>query len=418
MTPIPERPVGTRHAERERLVLKERLTDPTLVDRATEVALGEEESAPTRLAVPVGGQRVAGEITVTGWTQTLSVLLALDGKPGSPHPRDADSGETTIDEPRTIRWGLDIGCADPDQRARTWGYHEAGRRAYTAEQNRYDARIPVTPLPENDLRTQAAPAGIYDVLFDGSDNYLADRRFVQSLPSTDVEALSVAAIINRLHMPAVIGRLTEQGIDQFLDLGCGIVPWSSPPSDPYEPYTNLQDLVARHQSTARLVYADCERRAFAVSRFTVEEHPLRPEWVQGDIRLMAQFLTSGRMQHLLDWNRPIGVLLHDVLPWIDSDQTVSEAMTVLREMLPPGSAVSLTHATDLGPNRMSRLTAPFADAGIPFKPRTTAAIGNLFGNWPVEPPGLVPPHHWHPTHPHTALDPHRAGALAGLAFKP
>lgn len=401
--------------ERERAQMRQRLADPTLVDRAVEVRLGKDDSAETCLAVPVGGQRVAGEITVKGWTQALVVLLALDGKPGFPDLHDGTSCNRAISEPRTIRWGLKTLSEQPQQRARMWGYHDAGMTAYLAEQTREDARAPVTPLPELDAGPTAAR--IYDVLLDGSNSYQADKRFVRSLPPADAETLAVAAVINRLHMPGVIGHLTARGVDQFLDLGCGLVPWPSSPPDHFEPYTNLHDIVARHQDTARLVYADHDSSVFATSRDVVEVHPSRPEWVQGDIRYMKEFLTSGRVQHVLDWSRPIGVLLHDVLPWIGSDETVAEALDVLRALLPSGSALSLTHATDLGENRMSRFTATFHAAGISFKPRDAAAIQALFGDWPLEPPGLVPPHRWRTTHPHAELDPLEAGALAGLAFK-
>ncbi|MFJ5645852.1 DUF6302 family protein [Streptomyces sp. NPDC093223] len=402
----------------EDLVIRERLADPSLVDWAVEVALGEDESAERRLAVPLGGDRVAGQITVTGWSQALRVLLALDGRGGFPDLRDQGGRGDAIDDPRTISWGLNTNLAEPDQRARMWGYHDVGRRAYEAELTLDDARIPVTPLPDPDQFERARVAGIYDVLLDGMDNYLADRRFVQSLPRADADALTVAAIISRLHMRGVIGRLAAHGIDQFLDLGCGVVPCPSTSPDQDEPYTSLQDIVSRHHSTARLVYADYDPYVFGASRTAVEEHPLRPEWVQGDIRLMRQFLASGRVRHVLDWRRPIGVLVHDVLPWIGPDETVSAAMTVLRDALPPGSAVSIVHATDLGTNRMSRLSAPFRAEGITFRPRDAAGIEALFGGWCLEPPGLVPPHLWDPAHPHANLAPNRAGALAGLAYKP
>ncbi|MFE0257278.1 DUF6302 family protein [Streptomyces sp. NPDC059010] len=397
--------------------MRERLADPTLVDRALEIRLGNDDSCETCLAVPLDGLRVAGEVTVQGWTQALHVLLALDGQPGFPDLRDGTSCVEAIDAPRTIRWGLGAPFGDQEQRARMWGYHDAGVRSYQAEQNQTDPRIPVTPMPE-DPTLGPTVAGIYDMLIGGSDSYLADRKFVWSLAQADADTLSVAAVVNRLHRPSVISHLTARGIGQFLDLGCGLMPFPSPPPDDGEPYTTLHDIVARHQDTARVVYADHNALAFGASRATVEEHPLQPQWVQGDIQYMHHLLTSGRMQYVLDWSRPIGVLLHDVLPWIGSDETVTEAMDVLREQLPPGSALSLTHATDLGDNPMSRFTAPFRMAGIDFKPRDAATIQALFGNWALEPPGLVPPHRWHPSHPHADLDPHEAGALAGVAFKP
>jgi hypothetical protein len=413
VTPIAARTPS--RCERESALMAARLADPALLSRAVEIKLGKDDSADTCLAVPLGGERVAGEVTVMGWSQALLVLLALDGKPGFPDLRDGTSCTSAIDALRTIRWGLHTGFQEPQQRARMWGYHEAGVQAYVAEQTRLDPRIPVTPLP--DLPTAPTAARIYDVLLGDRENYLADRRYVQSLGRDDAEALSTAAVINRTHLPAVVDVLAARGVDQYLDLGCGLPAFVSPPNVS-KLYRALHDIVAQRQDRARVVYADHDKHAFGITRIELEEHPMRPEWVLGDIRHMRQFLDSGRVQYLLDWSRPIGVLLHDVLPWIDSDETVATALAVLREQLPPGSALSLTHAADLGENRMTRFTAEFREAGLAFKPRDAAALGALFGDWPLEPPGLVPTHRWHPDHPHTGLDPQAAGALAGLAFKP
>ncbi|MEV5880791.1 DUF6302 family protein [Streptomyces sp. NPDC052101] len=396
-------------------MMAERLADPALVEAAVEIRLGKGDSCDTCLAVPLGGRRVAGEVTVTGWSQALIVLLALDGKPGFPDLRDG-SFSSAIDAPRTIRWGLRTHAEGPRQRARMWGYHDAGVQAYVAEQTRYDPRIPVTPLPA--LPAAPSVARIYDLLLGRrGDSYMADRAFLRSLTPADAETLSTAAVVNRTHLPAVVSHLTARGIDQFLDLGSGLPaatdfgPSDNPLHDP------LHAIVARHHDTARVVYADHDRTLFGFSRAVLSEHPMKPQYVQGDIRYTRQFLTSGRVQHLLDWNRPIAVLLHDVLPWIGTDTIVKRSLAILREQLPPGSAMSITHAADLGDNCMSRFTKAFRAAGITYKPRDPALIEELFGDWPLESPGLVPTNRWHPGHPHAALAPHEAGALAGLAFK-
>lgn len=400
---------------REHALMVARLADPTLLDQAVEIKLGKDDSSDTCLAVPLGGQRVAGEVTVTGWSQALLVLLALEGKPGFPDLRDGSSCSSAIDAPRTIRWGLRTFSEEPRERASMWGYHDAGVQAYVAEQTRKDPRIPVTPLP--DFPTGPTVARVYDFLLGGFDSYGTDRKFVQSLPPADSKALTAAAVINRLHLSPVVSRLTARGIDQFLDLGCGLPTLVPPPND--NPlYSALHDIVALHQDKARVVYADHDKSVFGLSRVKLEEHPTRSEWVLGDIRHMREFLNSGRVQYLLDWARPIAVLLHDVLPWISDNETVSTAMDVLREQLPPGSALSITHAADLGENDMTRHLPSFRAAGMSFRPRDPTVIEALFGDWPLEPPGLVPTHRWHPDHPHAALDPHVAGALAGLAVKP
>ncbi|MFJ8098462.1 DUF6302 family protein [Streptomyces griseofuscus] len=407
-------------AAHERAVLAERLADPELLDEAVEIRLGEDGIGGTCLAVPVGGRRVAGRVSVAGWIQARQVLQALAGKPGFPYLRD-DSHGNDIDDPCHIAWGLHTGIRDDHGRrtAQMLGYHPAGVNAYVTEQTWRDARVPVTPLPQREL---SAPAGgrVYDLLLGGRDNYLADQRLIASLTEHDRQTLKTAAAINRAHQPAIVETLAARGIDQYLDLGCGHPLSDALPMDDAPSYTALHELVAQYRGpAARTVYVDHDTFIFGKVRHRLEDDPRRPQWVNADIRYMRQLLTSGRIQYLLDFHRPVAVLLHDVLPWIDNDETVAQAMAVLRERLAPGSALSITHTTDLGENNtMSRFINPYRAAGLAYTPRNAHTISTLFGNWPLEKPGLVPTHHWHPEHPHTTHPFHHAGALAALAYKP
>ncbi|MFJ2170790.1 DUF6302 family protein [Streptomyces griseofuscus] len=407
---------GAAHA---RAVLAERLADPELLDQAVEIQLGEDGTDGSCVAVPVGGRRVAGRVSVAGWIQARQVLQALAGKPGFPCLRD-DSHGNDIDDPCHIAWGLHTGIRDDHGRrmAQMLGYHRAGVNAYVTEQTWRDPRVPVTPLPEREL---SVPAGsrVYDLLLGGRDNYLADQRLIASLTEHDRQTLKTAAAINRAHQPAIVKTLAARGIDQYLDLGCGHPLNDALPMDDAPSYTALHELAAQYRGgAARTIYVDCDTFIFGQVRFQLEDDPRRPQWVSADIQYMRQLLDSGRMQHLLDFSRPIAVLLHDVLPWIDNDEAVAQTMAVLRERLAPGSALSITHATDLGENAMSRFIKPFRAAKLAFKPRSARAIGKMFDSWPLEKPGLVPTHRWHPEHPHAAREFHDAGALAALAFKP
>lgn len=407
-------------AAHERAVLAERLADPELLDEAVEIRLGENGIGGTCLAIPVGGRRVAGRVSVAGWIQARQVLQALAGKPGFPYLRD-DSHGNEIDDPCHIAWGLHTGIRDDHGRrmAQMLGYHPAGVNAYVTEQTWRDARVPVTPLPQREL---SAPAGgrVYDLLLGSRDNYLSDQRLIASLTEHDRQTLKTAAAINRAHQPAIVETLAARGIDQYLDLGCGHPLSDALPMDDAPSYTALHELVAQYRGpAARTVYVDHDTFIFGKVRHRLEDDPRRPQWVSADIRYMRQLLTSGRIQYLLDLSRPVAVLLHDVLPWIDSDETVTQAMAVLRERLAPGSALSITHPTDFGEdNAMSRFVNPFRAAGLAYTPRNAHTISTLFGPWPLEKPGLVPTHHWHPEHPHATREFHDAGALAALAFKP
>ncbi|MEU6460308.1 DUF6302 family protein [Streptomyces sp. NPDC046976] len=402
-------------AARERVLLAERLADPALLEQAVEIQLGPEDdgSTDTCLAVPVGGRRVAGQVTVMGWGQATQVMLALTGRPGFPDVRDFGFG-AGIDEPRAIRWGLHIQSAEHRECAQMWGYHAAGVEAYVAE--RESEAVPVTPLP--DLPTAPTVARLYDALLGGHDNYAEDRRIFTGLAWEEAEALATTAVINRLHPPAIVRYCAGRGITQYLDLGCGFPVTDATPHPLTYRYPTLHDLVAKEGvEDPRVVYVDHDIRIYKTAGIEIEADP-QPEWVLGDIRYMGQLLSSSRMRRLLDWDRPIAVLLHDVLPWIPDDGEVTVSLAVLREQLPPGSVLSITHAADFDENPMSRFIKPLHAAGLAFSPRGARAIGGLFGNWPLESPGLVPPHRWCPEHPYAELPFHAAGALAGVAVKP
>lgn len=66
----------------------ERLADPALMDAAVAVAVGETAcGVQYGLAVPVGGYRLGGYLTVTNHAAALAAMSALEGRPGFPSVR-------------------------------------------------------------------------------------------------------------------------------------------------------------------------------------------------------------------------------------------------------------------------------------------------------------------------------------------
>ncbi|MEU5001524.1 DUF6302 family protein [Streptomyces sp. NPDC021622] len=119
--------------DRERM--RERLEDPGLLDRAVIVSTGAAsngEHRSTRLAVPVGGSRRAGELTLANWEEALTALIRLDERPGFPNLRKAHPLGPP-DHSQTVRWGSPGPERDPFERGRSFGYTEAGAAAYAEE---------------------------------------------------------------------------------------------------------------------------------------------------------------------------------------------------------------------------------------------------------------------------------------------
>lgn len=207
-------------------------------------------------------------------------------------------------------------------------------------------------------------ARVQDHLAGGTDNYAADRDFALNLLET-APWLPASIRINRAHGPRILRHFTrELGIDQVIDLGCGL---------PHDDHASLPDAVRR------IVYVDHDPGVAAHARMRLAERHGTAA-LHADFNDMPALLAADPVAQL-DRTRPIGVLLHDVLPWI-SDALARTVLAALRAWLPLGSALSLTHATtDTAPGTMVGLSVHYARAGITFRPRTRQQIRDLLVSW-------------------------------------
>ncbi|WP_093802109.1 SAM-dependent methyltransferase [Streptomyces sp. Wb2n-11] len=249
-------------------------------------------------------------------------------------------------------------------------------------------------------------ARVQDHLDGGRDNYTVDRELTRELLAV-APWLPASVRINRAHGPRILDCFTQQlGIDQVIDLGCGL---------PHDDHLSLPDAV-RH-----IVYVDSDPMVEAHARMSLAERTGTASLL-ADLADMPALLAAAPIERL-DRGRPIGVLLHDVLPWIGAD-TARTVLTALHDWLPPGSVLSLTHATGdfARQGQLVRLSGVYEKAGIAFRPRTSEGIKSLLGSWTLlDGCGLVTTATWRlpstttvrPPGPHTLFD--HSHAYAALA---
>ncbi|MFH9561210.1 SAM-dependent methyltransferase [Streptomyces globisporus] len=227
-----------------------------------------------------------------------------------------------------------------------------------------------------------------------------------------------SARINRRHTALAAEHLAQAGFDQFLDLGSGM-PYHFAMRDGRRSYGKVEhvhEAVARIQPAAPVVYVDIAPIAVAFLRSSMDDDD-NCAYVHGDVRHIETLLGSRQVTEHLDLTRPVAVLAHDVLSWMTLTEGRDTARR-LRDALPPGSALSITHPTDDLAQPMSKLTPPCEEAGIVYQPRPRAEIEALFGGWPLLSPGLVPTGTWSPRHEGAEAPGDRSGAFAGIAVKP
>jgi|tagenome__1003787_1003787.scaffolds.fasta_scaffold20891849_1 hypothetical protein len=248
-------------------------------------------------------------------------------------------------------------------------------------------------------------ARMYDYWLGGKDNFAVDRQmaeiFLQQIPS-----LREMAMENR----AFVGRATQvlaaAGMRQFLDIGTGI------PTSP-----NLHETAQAIAADARVVYVDNDPVVLAHARALMGSNDATVAYVEADLREPGKILAEPQLTGVLDPTRPVALMLIAILMLLDEADDVYATVEALRDALPSGSHLALTHPTqDFDPEAMSIVTAAATQGGMTFRPRTRDEVAQFFGDWELLEPGLVPVRAWRPAS--QPDDPRSAYYWAGVARKP
>jgi hypothetical protein len=262
-----------------------------------------------------------------------------------------------------------------------------------------------------DLQTgRAHGARIYDFILGGKDNYAADRAAAEE--SLRVwPALPVHMRVNREFMHRA-GRFlaTECGIDQFLDIGTGI------PTSP-----NLHEVVQQVRPEARVVYTDNDPIVLAHARALMPSTARgRTAFVDADLRDPDSILSSREFQELLDLDRPIGLMLIAVVHFIEDDDEALDVVRRIVDVLPSGSYVAATIATDeFAPELLEGVRQAYREHGEVLRFRSHAQASRFFDGLELLDPGVVQMHKWRQDNPLTLQIPDADIAMyAGIARKP
>ncbi|MFE2852761.1 SAM-dependent methyltransferase [Streptomyces lavendulae] len=238
--------------------------------------------------------------------------------------------------------------------------------------------------------TGASSARVYDVLL-GEHQYQVDRDLAAALQHA-APWIVQAARDNREHGLRAAEYLARAGHRQFLDLGAG-VPRGRRDGD-------VHDVVRAVNPDARIVSVDTD--AVAHTHWRTHTEDLRDRAVRHDITDMAGLLAHPGL-NTFDRGRPIAVLAHAVLAEVADTHQLMRLMAELRDSLPPGSAISLTHsALDSHPDdpvrtaETAQVIRLYREAGITFCPRTRYEVTMLAGSWTLAEPGIAFVGRWHP----------------------
>jgi S-adenosyl methyltransferase len=220
--------------------------------------------------------------------------------------------------------------------------------------------------PAVDL-TKPSIARIYDYGLGGKDNYPVDRELAEKFRAVAPDATE-AARANRRFLIEVVTAMARAGIRQFIDLGTGI------PTSP-----SVHETAWAIHPDAKIVYVDNDPVVLAHNRALLRAEP-RAVVLSHDLRQPASVLDDGAVRALLDFTRPIGLLVIAVMHFVE----IASGQTIVNRYvrdLPPGSQVAISSLSSHGiaPEVLHQTQAAYGrHTGAPLAYRTEAELDALF----------------------------------------
>jgi hypothetical protein len=269
----------------------------------------------------------------------------------------------------------------------------------------------MTPSPPGWAVDIARPsaARIYDYLLGGYHNFESDRRLGRSLVEIFPD-LPLVLQANRALLRRCVRYLAERGIDQFIDIGAGI-PTSGP----------THEVARALNSDARVLYVDNDPVAVTQARALLQGDS-GSLVIQADGRRPEEILKHPETRQFLDLTRPVAVLLLAFLHFVPDDAAAESLVRALREAMPSGSYLALTHATYEGATReaLEKMSRLYEQTNSPFKARPREEIERFFAELTLIEPGLVYMALWRPESYDDLFvsEPERCSGYAGVAYKP
>jgi hypothetical protein len=230
------------------------------------------------------------------------------------------------------------------------------------------------------------PARMYDYYLGGKDNYMVDREAAAAVLRAVPEVRDMARE-NRAFLQRVVRYLVgEAGIRQIIDIGTGI------PSA-----GNVHEVAQQVHPGVRVAYVDNDPivHVHANALLTGEGST---SIVLGDLRDPAGILGHPKVQELIDFEEPVALLLVAIVHFLPDEQEPGRIIAALRDALPAGSYLALSHGTaDFHDEALVGMaTAVYEGATAPLVLRGHEEVSGFFVGFDLVEPGVVQVPLWRP----------------------
>ncbi|GAA4974891.1 SAM-dependent methyltransferase [Actinoplanes utahensis] len=248
-------------------------------------------------------------------------------------------------------------------------------------------------------------ARVYDYFLGGAHNFEVDRQLAEQIIRMTPNVGDTMRA-NRVFLRRAVRYLAGQGIRQFLDIGSGI-PTAG----------NVHEIAQAASPGSRVIYVDIDPVAVAHSRTILRDDPYTVV-VCADLREPADLLDRARATGLLDFSRPVAILLAGVVHFLPDSDDPAAIIGRLRDAVCPGSYLLLSHVT--GDGQPPEVLAAYDLSGqtdSALRLRSRAELARYFDGFTLVDPGLVFLTTWRPEPgDEPDEDPQRTAAYAGVGI--
>jgi O-methyltransferase involved in polyketide biosynthesis len=258
----------------------------------------------------------------------------------------------------------------------------------------------MTPVADFDPNTPSI-ARVYDYLLNGKDNFAVDRAVADKLLAVAPIAAEVMRE-NRQFLARAARWAAEQGITQFIDLGCGM------PTTP-----NTHQSAQAVTPDAHVAYVDTDAVVLTHLRALAAQGNPNVTVLDCDVREVDATLAAIRPS--LDLDQPVCLLMGALLHFFPAREAAA-LVAGYAAHLAPGSYVVLSIGRADGDAEANGFGTYSQTGAARAYNHTTEQFAGFFGPLPVVPPGVIDARAWHPADGQPLPDEPRPGqALVGVA---